>query len=59
MKGSPGVAALPEDTRRAFGLRDVLPFRKADYAVIGVNLAEAEAVHCLPELEEIPAASRP
>jgi len=54
-----GVAALPEDTRQAFGLRDVLPFRKADYAVIGINLAAAEAVHCLPELEEIPAASRP
>src|SRR6202030_4351938 len=49
-----GVAALPEDTRQAFGLRDVLPFRKVDYAVIGSNLAAAEAVHRLPELEEIP-----
>lgn len=50
-----GVAGLPEPTRRAFGLRDVLPFRRADYEVIKTNLAQAEAVHSLPELEEMPA----
>jgi ABC-type phosphate/phosphonate transport system substrate-binding protein len=49
-----GIAALPESTRLAFGLRDALPFRKEDYEVIKRNLAEAEAVHSLPELEEIP-----
>lgn len=49
-----GIAALPEETRSAFGLRDVLPFRRRDYEVIKTNLAEAEAVHRLPELEEMP-----
>jgi ABC-type phosphate/phosphonate transport system substrate-binding protein len=51
-----GVAGLPEATRQAFGLRDVLPFRRADYVVIKANLAQAEAVHSLPELEEMPTA---
>jgi ABC-type phosphate/phosphonate transport system substrate-binding protein len=51
-----GVVGLPEATRHAFGLRDVLPFRRADYEVIKTNLAQAEAVHSLPELEEVPAA---
>jgi ABC-type phosphate/phosphonate transport system substrate-binding protein len=51
-----GVAGLPEATRQAFGLRDVLPFRCDDYDVIRTNLAQAEAVHCLPELEEMSAA---
>jgi ABC-type phosphate/phosphonate transport system substrate-binding protein len=51
-----GVAALPEATRQAFGLMDVLPFRKRDYEVILSNLAKAEAVHILPELEEMPGA---
>jgi ABC-type phosphate/phosphonate transport system substrate-binding protein len=50
-----GVAAMPKETRSAFGLKDVLPFRRGDYEVIRTNLAEAEAVHRLPELEEIPA----
>ena len=54
-----GVAALPDQTRRAFGLRDVLPFRRADYEVIKTNLAQAEAVHSLPELEEMSAAPPP
>jgi ABC-type phosphate/phosphonate transport system substrate-binding protein len=54
-----GVAALPEDTRRAFGLRDVLDFREADYEVIRENLAEAEAMHSLPQLREMPAALLP
>jgi ABC-type phosphate/phosphonate transport system substrate-binding protein len=49
-----GIAALPADTRDAFGLRDVVPFRRADYEVIKANLAEAEAVHALPDLEEMP-----
>jgi ABC-type phosphate/phosphonate transport system substrate-binding protein len=48
-----GVASLPEATRQAFGLRDVLPFRRDDYEVIKTNLAQAEAVHSLPELEEM------
>lgn len=51
-----GIAALPEQTRRAFGLRDVLPFRKQDYEVIKTNLVQAEAVHSLPEMEMAPAA---
>jgi ABC-type phosphate/phosphonate transport system substrate-binding protein len=50
-----GVAALPEETRRAFGLKDVLPFRRDDYEVIKTNLARAEAVHRLPEPEDVPA----
>jgi ABC-type phosphate/phosphonate transport system substrate-binding protein len=50
------VAALPDDTGRAFGLRNVLPFGRADYEVIRTNLAQAEAVHSLPALEEAPAA---
>jgi ABC-type phosphate/phosphonate transport system substrate-binding protein len=52
-----GVAALPEATRRAFGLTDVLLFRKLDYEVILSNLAQAEAVHILPKLEEMPGVS--
>jgi ABC-type phosphate/phosphonate transport system substrate-binding protein len=51
-----GIAALPEATRQAFGLKDVLPFRRRDYEVIMGNLAQAEALHSLPEMEEIPAA---
>ncbi len=47
------IAALPDDARSAFGLRDVIPFKKADYEVIRTNLAQAEAVHSLPELEEM------
>lgn len=49
-----GIAALPEDARQAFGLRGVLPFRRSDYDVIKDNLARAEAVHRLPELENLP-----
>jgi len=49
------IAALPDDARSAFGLRDVIPFKKADYEVIRTNLAQAEAVHSLPELEEMAA----
>jgi hypothetical protein len=33
----------------------VVPLQKADYEVIRTNLAQAEAVHSLPELEEMPA----
>jgi ABC-type phosphate/phosphonate transport system substrate-binding protein len=51
-----GIAALPQPTREAFGLKDVLPLRKEDYEVIKRNLAQAEAAHSLPEMEEIPAA---
>ena len=50
-----GITALPEATRQAFGLRDVLPLQKRDYEAIMTNLAQAEAVHSLPEMEEIPA----
>jgi ABC-type phosphate/phosphonate transport system substrate-binding protein len=50
-----GIAALPEPTREAFGVRDVLPLQKKDYEVIMRNLAQAEAAHSLPEMEEIPA----
>jgi len=49
-----GIAALPGGTRDAFGLRGLVPFRRADYEVIRTNLAEAEAAHSLPELEEMP-----
>jgi ABC-type phosphate/phosphonate transport system substrate-binding protein len=52
-----GVAGLPEATRQAFGLRDVLPFRRADYEVIEAILAQSEAAHSLPEQEEMSAAS--
>ena len=48
-----GVAALPETTRKAFGLLDVLPLPRKQYEVILSNLAQAEAVHTLPDLEEI------
>jgi ABC-type phosphate/phosphonate transport system substrate-binding protein len=51
-----GITALPEATRHAFGLRDVLPLQKRDYEVIMTNLAQAEAVHSLPDMEEIPSA---
>lgn len=47
------IAALPQETRDVFGLRDVVALRKADYEVIRTNLAQAEAVHSLPELEEL------
>jgi hypothetical protein len=40
-------------------LRDVLDFREADYEVIRENLAEAEAMHSLPQLREMPAALLP
>jgi ABC-type phosphate/phosphonate transport system substrate-binding protein len=50
-----GIASLPEETRQAFGLKDVLPFGRRDYEVILTNLAQAEAVHSLPEMEEVPA----
>ena len=50
-----GVAALPDDTREAFGLRDVVQLRRADYEIIKTNLMQAEAQHSLPELEEMPA----
>ncbi len=51
-----GITALPDATRQAFGLRDVLPFEKQDYEPIRTNLARAEAAHTLPDMEEIPAA---
>jgi ABC-type phosphate/phosphonate transport system substrate-binding protein len=54
-----GIASLPEATRRAFGLRDLLPLRKQDYEVIKTNLAQAEAVHSLPEMEHVPATLSP
>jgi ABC-type phosphate/phosphonate transport system substrate-binding protein len=50
-----GIAALPEETRQAFGLKDVLPFQRLDYEVILTNLAQAEAVHSLPDMEEVSA----
>lgn len=52
-----GVAALPDATRKAFGLRDVVPLRRTDYELIKTNLIQAEAQHSLPGLEEMP--SRP
>jgi ABC-type phosphate/phosphonate transport system substrate-binding protein len=54
-----GVGALPEQTRRAFGLRDVTPLRRADYEVIKTNLEQAEAAHSLPELEDMSAIPQP
>jgi ABC-type phosphate/phosphonate transport system substrate-binding protein len=48
-----GIASLAEATRQAFGLRDLLPLRKRDYEVIKTNRAQAEAVHSLPELEDL------
>jgi ABC-type phosphate/phosphonate transport system substrate-binding protein len=53
-----GITALPDDTRCAFGLRGVVPLRRADYEVIRTNLLQAEAAHSLPEMEEMPAARR-
>jgi ABC-type phosphate/phosphonate transport system substrate-binding protein len=53
-----GLASLPLETRQAFGLRDLLPFRRGDYEVIRTNLARAEAVHSLPEIEDAAAASQ-
>jgi ABC-type phosphate/phosphonate transport system substrate-binding protein len=50
-----GIATLPGGTRAAFGLRGLVPFRRADYEVIRTNLVAAEAAHSLPELEEMPA----
>jgi ABC-type phosphate/phosphonate transport system substrate-binding protein len=50
-----GIAALPDDTRKAFGLRDVVQLRRTDYEIIKTNLMQAEAQHYLPELEEMPA----
>lgn len=52
-----GIAALPADSREAFGLRDVVPFRRGDYEVIKTNLAQAEATHSLPEIEDVVATS--
>jgi ABC-type phosphate/phosphonate transport system substrate-binding protein len=49
-----GIAVLPDSTRRAFGLRGVMPFRHGDYEVLLTNLRSAEAEHTLPELEEMP-----
>jgi ABC-type phosphate/phosphonate transport system substrate-binding protein len=54
-----GIASLPAATRQAFGLRDLLPFRKRDYEAIKTNLAQAEAVHCLPEMEDVPVTLSP
>jgi hypothetical protein len=34
----------------------MLPCGRADYEVIGTNLAQAGAVHSLPILEEVPVA---
>jgi ABC-type phosphate/phosphonate transport system substrate-binding protein len=48
-----GVASLPEATRKAYGLTDVLPLPKEKYEVILLHLTQAEAVHALPALEEI------
>jgi ABC-type phosphate/phosphonate transport system substrate-binding protein len=53
-----GIASLPPETREAFGLRDLLPFRRADYEVIKTNLARAEVVHSLPEFEDVAALSQ-
>ena len=50
-----GVAALPDGTRKAFGLRGIAPLRRIDYEVIKTNLMQSEARHSLPELEEMPA----
>jgi hypothetical protein len=50
-------ASLPDDVANAFGLRDVASLRKSDYEVIRTNLAEAEAVHSLPKLEEMSVAA--
>jgi hypothetical protein len=50
-----GVAVLPDGTRKAFGLRDVVQLRRMDYEIIKTNLIQAEAQHSLPELEEMPA----
>jgi hypothetical protein len=38
------------------GLRDLLPFGRAEYEVIRTSLAQAEVVHSLPALEEALAA---
>jgi ABC-type phosphate/phosphonate transport system substrate-binding protein len=51
-----GIAALPDDTRQAFGLRDVVPLRRSAYEVIRTNLIQAEAAHSLPAMEELPPA---
>jgi ABC-type phosphate/phosphonate transport system substrate-binding protein len=51
-----GITVLPKATRQAFGLRDLLPLQRRDYEVIMSNLAQAEALHSLPEMEEMPAA---
>jgi ABC-type phosphate/phosphonate transport system substrate-binding protein len=52
-----GIAALPADSREAFGLRDIVAFRRKDYEVIKTNLAQAEATHSLPEIEDVAATS--
>jgi ABC-type phosphate/phosphonate transport system substrate-binding protein len=49
-----GIAALPDDTSKAFGLRDVVQLQRIDYEIIKTNLMQAEAQHSLPELEEVP-----
>lgn len=48
-----GIASLPDQTRKAFGLKGVLPFQKSDYNVIKANLAEAQRIHSLPQAEEL------
>jgi ABC-type phosphate/phosphonate transport system substrate-binding protein len=52
-----GIAALPQDTRQAFGLRDLIPLNRQNYEVIKTNLTQAEAMHTLPEIEDAAAAS--
>ena len=53
-----GLASLPLETRQAFGLRDLLPFRRGDYEAIKTNLARAEVVHSLPEIEDVATTSQ-
>jgi ABC transporter, phosphonate, periplasmic substrate-binding protein len=48
-----GVAILPGTTRKAFGLVGVVPLPRKEYEMILSNLLQAEAVHALPDLEEI------
>jgi ABC-type phosphate/phosphonate transport system substrate-binding protein len=48
-----GIESLPDATRQAFGLKGVVPLRRRDYEIIMTNLTQAEAVHSLPELEDV------
>jgi ABC-type phosphate/phosphonate transport system substrate-binding protein len=50
---SEGISSLPDQTRKAFGLKGMLPFKKSDYDMIKTNLAEAERIHSLPQVEEL------